>query len=185
MSASEQTTHPGPNSSTARWQSRRAAAAASVRALRWRGWLLVVVAAVIMAVLVGVPTDLIDTPWFGREIAPTWWSYPVWVTTSAMGGLLVGLSSVTARATPVQPEGRRGGVVGAILMFLAVGCPVCNKVVLIVLGSSGAVTLFEPIQPIIAIASVLVLGWALTRRLTAGHCVALTGDQTCRPAATG
>ncbi len=155
------------------------AARSSLSALRWRGWLVVAASSVLIAVVVGVPTDLIDTPWFSREIPPTTWSYPVWVVTSALGGLLIGLSSLTAREAP-RSEGQRGGMVGGVLTFLAVGCPVCNKVVLMVLGSSGAVTFFEPLQPFIAAASVLLLGWALVRRLSAGRCVPSRGSGVCR-----
>ena len=38
--------------------------------------------------------------------------------------------------------------VAQLLAFLAVGCPLCNKVVVLLLGASGALTYFEPIQPL-------------------------------------
>ena len=48
----------------------------------------------------------------------------------------------------------------------AVGCPVCNKVVLLALGSSGALTWFAPVQPLLAVLSIAGLAWALRVRLT-------------------
>lgn len=122
---------------------------------------------VVIAVLIGVPTDLIDTPIFGRSIAPTWWAYPVWVLSSVLAGLLV--------TTYVRPAGdrvvasaseQRWGGLGGLLGFLAVGCPVCNKLVLVALGTSGALSIFQPLQPVLAIASVALLGWALRHRLS-------------------
>ncbi len=51
--------------------------AAAVAVLASAGFLLVV----------AVPTDLIDTPWFMREIPPTWWAWPSLVVSSVLGGL--------------------------------------------------------------------------------------------------
>ncbi len=34
----------------------------------------------------------------------------------------------------------------------AIGCPVCNKLVVLALGFSGALAYFEPIQPALALA---------------------------------
>lgn len=53
--------------------------------------------------------------------------------------------------------------------FLAIGCPICNELVVAALGVSGALTVFAPIQPLIGAASVgllgVTLGWRV-RQLT-------------------
>lgn len=67
------------------------------------------------------------------------------------------------------------GWVGGLLTYFAVGCPACNKLVLLALGSAGAMTWFEPFQPILQGAAVLLLLWALRSRLL--------GDLSC-PAPT-
>jgi len=59
---------------------------------------------------------------------------------------------------------RRGGIAG-LLSFFAVGCPVCNKLVIVALGTTGALQWFEPVQPVLAVASIVLLGWALRSRL--------------------
>ncbi|HEY0773278.1 MAG TPA: hypothetical protein VGD51_04285, partial [Nocardioidaceae bacterium] len=48
------------------------------------------------ALLIAIPTDLIDTPVFSREIPPTWWSWPALVVSSVLAGLL----TATYVATP-------------------------------------------------------------------------------------
>lgn len=129
-----------------------------------RRWLAAAGAAIAFATLVAIPTDLIDTPVFGREIPPTWWAWPSLVVSSVLGGLLV----ATYVAAPDQPDAaapRRGGWVGASLTYFAVGCPVCNKLVLLALGSAGAITWFEPVQPVLQILAIALLGWALRSRL--------------------
>jgi hypothetical protein len=61
---------------------------------------------------------------------------------------------------------RRGGIAG-MLSFFAVGCPVCNKLVIVALGTTGARQWFEPIQPALAVASIVLLAWAVRARLRA------------------
>ncbi len=121
-------------------------------------------AAVLFAVVVAVPTDLVDTPLFSREIPPAWWAWPSLLVSSALGGLLL--------ATYVGPEpdvedkaARRGGWLGATFTYLAVGCPVCNKVALLALGSAGAIRWFQPVQPLLQVLAVGLLAWALRSRL--------------------
>ena len=56
-------------------------------------------------------------------------------------------------------------MIGTLLTFFAVGCPVCNKIALLALGYSGALTWFTPAQPILAITAIVVSGTALIWRL--------------------
>ena len=129
-----------------------------------RRWLVALAAALGFVLVVAIPTDLIDTPVFGREIPPTWWAWPSLLVSSALGGLLVA-TYVRAPAQPERASTRRGGWIGGLLTYVAVGCPVCNKLVLLALGSAGAVTWFEPFQPFLQAAAVLLLLWALRSRL--------------------
>ena len=61
----------------------------------------------------------------------------------------------------------RPGTLGGFLTFFAVGCPVCNKIVLLALGYTGALRWFAPVQPLLAIAGIGLLAWALRSRLRA------------------
>ncbi len=134
-----------------------------------RQWAIAVGAMVATALVIGVPTDVIPNPVFGRPVPVTWWSLPTLVVTSVLGGLLLGTyvragSSELPGDEPLDRPGRMGGVAG-LLSFFAVGCPVCNKLVLLALGSSGAMNLFAPLQPLLAVASVVGLAVALRVRL--------------------
>jgi hypothetical protein len=135
---------------------------------RWSGRQLAVaaLAALAITVLIGVPTDVIPNPVFGRPVPVTWWSYPTLVVTALLGGLLVG--TYVRRDAPVIDEvdaPTRNGSIAGLLSFFAVGCPVCNKVVIVALGATGARQWFEPIQPVLAVASIILLAWALRARL--------------------
>ena len=54
---------------------------------------------------------------------------------------------------------------GGILTWFAVGCPVCNKLALLALGYSGAITWFAPVQPYLAAIALLTTAAALVVRL--------------------
>ncbi|SCG70317.1 cytochrome c biogenesis CcdA family protein [Micromonospora halophytica] len=133
-----------------------------------RRWAAAVLAAVATTVVIAVPTDLIDTPFFGRDVAVTWWAWPVLLVTAVLSGLLLATYVAPVAGTGDKPTGgseSRTGVTGATLSLFAVGCPVCNKIVLLALGYSGAMNWFAPAQPVIAAASIVLLAWALRRRL--------------------
>jgi hypothetical protein len=135
---------------------------------------------VLTVVVIAVPTDLVDTPVFSREVPPTWWSWPALLASAVLAGLL--------SATYVREPGSGGepaddgrsrvwGGAGGLLTFFAVGCPVCNKLVLLALGTSGALTYFEPVQPALSALAIGLLGWALWRRLEVQSACTVVGGR--------
>lgn len=136
----------------------------ALRMWSWRRWLMALVAGIGVAVLVALPTAVIPNPIFGRAIEVTWWSYPVVLASGLLGGLLIATYIREPGAEEID-KAAKVGTVGGFLAFFAVGCPVCNKLVLLALGTSGAMTWFAPLQPFLAVASVLVMAWALRIRL--------------------
>lgn len=139
----------------------------SIDALRmWtpRRWGIAVVSGLAVAALVALPTAVIPNPIFGRAIEVTWWSYPVVILSGIFGGLLLATYIKEPGAEEIDKAAKVGGI-GGFLAFFAVGCPVCNKLVLLALGTSGAMTWFAPVQPFLAVASVILMAWALRIRL--------------------
>lgn len=144
----------------------RAGVAASVMSMRhWppRRWLAAVGAAALVGAAAGVPTDVIPNPLAGRDMPVTWWSYPALAATAVLGGLLT--ATYVRTRVDRNVTGRSAG--GGLLSLLAVGCPTCNKLVVMLVGTSGALNLWAPLQPLLAIVSVVLLGWALHARLAA------------------
>lgn len=88
--------------------------------------------------------------------------------TAALAGLVLAtyVRAPSALAAPNPSGPRRLGWLGGFLSFMAVGCPVCNKAVLLLLGTSGALSYWAPLQPMVAIASVVLLAEAALRRLS-------------------
>lgn len=88
----------------------------------------------------------------------------VFLSISVVLAAALGATYTLPTRCPVQP-GRLAA--SGYLSVLAVGCPICNKVVVLLLGVSGALTYFQPLQPLLALGSMALLGYALVRRLRA------------------
>lgn len=128
------------------WSSRRRLAGATA-------------AAGLTALAVGVPTDVIDTDFFTRMTPVRWWDYPVLVLVSLLTGLWVAIPPPARRAE--RPAGVVGAATGALF---AIGCPICNKIIVALLGVSGALAMWAPVQPFLAALSVAALGGAVYLR---------------------
>jgi hypothetical protein len=130
-----------------------------------------------MALFAGVPTDVIPNAFFTRMTPVQDYDVPVLVAISVLSGLLAGsLWGVQAAACPTRRPGAAGGV-GATLGWLAIGCPICNKIVVLALGVSGALNIFGPAQPWLAGLSIVLLLVALAwrwRNLTVARAQAIT-----------
>lgn len=136
---------------------------AELRTWPARRWLFALVTTGFTIVMVAIPTVLIPNPWFWREMPPTPWAWPVLIITSALAGLVA--ATYVARKDTEKTKAGAVGVAGALATFFAVGCPVCNKLVLLALGYAGALQFFEPLQPYLAGGSILLLGAALVLRI--------------------
>jgi hypothetical protein len=118
-------------------------------------WGFAAAMAAVSALAIGLPTDVIPNPVFGRQGTPVEpWAMPVLAITAVLSGLLIATYSrhgdeadtVVADDTAGLDRPSRFGGLGGLLSFFAVGCPICNKVVVIALGTSGALTWFAPVQ---------------------------------------
>jgi hypothetical protein len=144
-----------------------------------RRWIAAAVASTAALVLLGVPTAMIPNPVFARSIDAPSWTYPSLVLTAVLAGLLLAsyvrpTSGGGSAIEEASSEEARSFTVGGLLAFFAIGCPTCNKLVLIALGTSGAITWFEPVQPVLSLAGIAVLVWALRRRLEGERACAVT-----------
>jgi len=134
-----------------------------------RRWRIAALTALGTFLLLGLSTAVIPNPVFGRSIPPTSWALGVLIATSVLSGLLtatyVRQPSESADADSKTDRPARGGIIGGALAYFAIGCPVCNKLVLLALGTTGAVQFFAPVQPYMAAAGMLLLAGALVIRL--------------------
>jgi hypothetical protein len=143
------------------------------------GWTLVWTATVLIGF--GVTTAIIPNPVFGRGIPVEPFAVAVWLLSAPLIGLVMAtyfapppVAAVPLKPVPGSPQGTTLGTVGGVAAFLAIGCPTCNKIALVLLGASGAASIFGPLQPLIGAASLVLLVataiWRLRLRARGGSC---------------
>ncbi|MQS08139.1 hypothetical protein [Streptomyces alkaliphilus] len=133
---------------------------------RFPQWATACGAAAGTALLIGLPTAVVPNPVFGRSIPVQWWNYPALALSAVAAGLVLATYLRVPGDMRVPERASRLGVAGGLLSFLAVGCPVCNKLVLVLLGTSGALAYWAPLQPLVALGSLVLLVEAALRRLS-------------------
>jgi hypothetical protein len=114
--------------------------------------------------IIGVPTDVIPNPVFGRQTPVHPYDVAVLIALGVLTGALVAtyaLARDAARAT------QRAGIGSGVLGWFAVSCPACNKIVVALRGASGATSTFAPIQPALGGLAVALAAGALTVRIRA------------------
>lgn len=126
-----------------------------------RQWIVAAAGAFAAALLMGLPTDVVPNPFYTRMTPIVWWDYPVWALSALLAGLV--LATYVRRAPVGSPGGAAFG--GGLLSFFAVGCPICNKLVVALLGVGGALTFFAPVQPYLAAAGLALLTGSFAFRL--------------------
>lgn len=137
--------------------------------LHRRFWLAALGGTVLGVLVLGVPTAVIPNPFFIRMTPTEPFNVAVWLLSAPLIGLLLATYVAPARGA-AEPHAARGGgraTLGGVAAYLAIGCPVCNKIVVALLGLSGALTVFAPLQPLIGAGSVALLGATLAWRLRA------------------
>jgi hypothetical protein len=148
------------------------------------GWSLLWAVAALIAF--GIVSAIIPNPVFGRGTPPEPFAIAVWLASAPLIGLVMATYFAPPPAVEValqrtEPAARQGttlGYVGGAAAFVAIGCPTCNKVALLLLGASGAASVFGPIQPFIGAASLVLLAgtaaWRLRLRARGGACAVRT-----------
>ena len=142
-------------------------AVARIRSWTLRRWTVAIIATGVAALLIGVPTGIIPTDFYSRMTPVLWWNYPVWAISSLLTGLVASTYVKSKDLIDDPTEGSVNGRLGfgGLMSAFAVGCPICNKLVVGLVGVSGALNVWAPVQPFLGIASVLLLTVAFRTRL--------------------
>lgn len=110
----------------------------------------------------GVLTALIPNWYFIRTIESTPLDYLFLALTALGMGAYAGLSSYQGERLRTGDGYRASG--GFLLGFLGFGCPTCNKLLLLLLGSGGTLAFVNPLRPLFGALGVALLGYVLYRK---------------------
>ena len=158
----------------------RALLVALAASLDRRFWLMTIAGSVLALAVLAIPTAVLPNPWFTRMLPTEAINVLVLVGSVPLMGMLIATylaPGPTANDVDAPPSSV-GLSVASVGSYLAIGCPICNKIIVAVLGASGAVNAFAPLQPVIGAASIVLLAgtlvWRLRRRaLVCTACSAL------------
>ncbi len=137
----------------------------------FRFWSLSVLYTIGSALLLGIPTRLVPTPLFSRMVPTSPQDYVIWTVSALLLGPLLALMTLYPMPSQKAAQGKRSlsgsgrALGGALLSFFSVGCPICNKVVVLLLGLGGAMTIFNPLRPFLGLASIVLLSVTLFLRV--------------------
>lgn len=124
----------------------------------------------VMAFLVflvfGTVTVLVKNPYFIRMTHVHWYDYTFLILTALLTGVYASLYYYNKSSKESLDKKcnytAAGGIIGGLFSF---GCAICNKLLVFLLGLSGVIAYFMPIQPILGVISIAVLGYAVYMQL--------------------
>ncbi len=134
-----------------------------VRRVGARYLLTAAAASLLVALLIGIPTDVLPNPWFTRMTPVRTLDLVLWPVTSILTGAL--LATYLLPAACVRRTPGTAGIASGTLGWLAIGCPICNKLVVGAIGITGALNVFAPLQPVLGLLGVMIAATGLTLRL--------------------
>ena len=120
-------------------------------------------AAAAMFVALGTVAALWSNPLFMRMTPTSGFEVALLLLQSLLAGVYVGLPQSTC--------GIRTAGAGAIVGFLGIACPVCNKVLVLLIGSTLLLEYFEPVRLYVALAGAALLAAAVWLKLSRPECL--------------
>lgn len=120
-------------------------------------------AAVAMFVVLGTVAALWSNPLFMRMTPAGGFEITLLLLQSVLAGVYLGL--------PHSPCGKRTAGAGAIIGFLGIACPVCNKVLVLLIGSALLLEYFEPVRLYVALGGAALLALAVWLKLARPECI--------------
>lgn len=115
--------------------------------------------ATLIFLMFGIVTALIPNNLFGRMFPPTIIDYIFLITTSAMLGAYFSLYFYGRQNTYRKEDYAAMG--GSLPSIFAFSCPLCNVLLVSLLGATTILVFFEPLRPVFGIFGVGILGLAL------------------------
>ncbi|MCI0562185.1 MAG: hypothetical protein MN733_27180 [Nitrososphaera sp.] len=118
-----------------------------------------------LLLLFGIPTALLSNPIipYIRPIMATPFDYIFLFTTSLLGGVYMAIPSRSCAKD-------RTASGGALLGFLAFGCPTCNYLLVLLLGYTLLLDVFDPLRPAIGLVSMVFLLYAINKKAEGKGC---------------
>lgn len=122
-----------------------------------------VAAAAAMFAVLGTVAALWSNPLFIRMTPTGGFEIALLLSQSVLAGVYVGL--------PQSACGKRTAGAGAVMGFLGIACPVCNKILVLLIGGALLLEYFEPVRLYGALGGAVLLVVAVRLKLTRPECL--------------
>ena len=119
-------------------------------------WLSTLIIASAAFLLLGAMTALWSNPFFMRMTEVSGWDYIILSFESLMIGLFFGIRAPHCAT-------KKAGI-GGVLGFVGFGCSICNKILLLLFGSSFLLSYFEPVWHYVGSLGILLFFSGLFQR---------------------
>ena len=131
--------------------------------------------AIVLFIILGIPTALVPNPFLNyvRMIPATPLDYFFLATTSVLFAVLISLKLYYKSEKQVGAKELAGGAAG----FITFSCPICNMLLVALLGGATIMAFIEPLRPILGVISIAILSYLIYNTLHCKECVA-TGTTT-------
>ncbi len=127
-----------------------------LKQLSLKEWLSTLIIASAAFLLLGTITALWNNSFFIRMTEVNGWDYIILSFESLLIGLFFGIQ---APHCAIKKAG-----IGGVLGFVGFGCPVCNKILLLLFGSSFLLSYFEPVRHYAGALGLLLVFYAFIQR---------------------
>ncbi len=117
--------------------------------------------AVLSYMIFGIVAAIISNKFFTRMTPVGWLEQASLIITSLLLGAYFGLACYAKSTNKVC---NRTAAAGGVFGFLTFGCSICNKILVFFLGIAGVLTYFDPLRPLLGIASILFLGFSIIQK---------------------
>lgn len=117
----------------------------------------------IALLILGIPTAVIKNSLYVRMTPIYWFDYIFLILNSMLIGLY--FASTYTSKKPRICEIEKTSIFAQVLSFLGIACPICNKILLFVFGTTFLLTYLEPIRPYVSLISTIILFWLVTKRI--------------------
>ena len=127
-----------------------------LKQLSLKEWLSTLIIASAAFLLLGTITALWNNSFFIRMTEVNGWDYIILSFESLMIGLFFGIRAPHCAT-------KKAGI-GGVLGFVGFGCSVCNKILLLLFGSSFLLSYFEPVRHYAGALGLLLFSYAIIQR---------------------
>ena len=119
------------------------------------------IAFLLLLALFSILTAIVPNPYFTRMMPVRWFDYLFLILTALLSGAYVGLWHYQRKNDSTCDYMAMGGTLGGVFSF---GCAMCNQLLMTLLGATAVMAYFMPIQPLLGLASVGILSYAIWKK---------------------